>query len=453
MSVSLVARSRRVLTPQGLRPATLHVEDGAIASVGPYDHVHADGALLDFGEKVLLPGLFDSHVHVNDPGRAEWEGFETATAAAAAGGVTAIVDMPLNSVPTTVSAAALASKLAAARGRLSVDCGFWGGVVPGNVPELEPMAKAGVSGFKAFLVDSGIPEFPAVREEDLAAAMPVLAALGRPLIAHAEVACAAAEPQGDPRSYATYLKTRPKAWENEAIELLIRLCRKTRCRVHVVHLSSAEAVAALRAAKQEGLPVTAETCPHYLALSAEEVPAGSTQFKCCPPIREKANQERLWDALRERVIDFVVSDHSPCPPELKEPASGDFLKAWGGISSLELLLPVVWTEARRRGFALADVARWLCAGPAQLAGWQERKGALAPGRDADFVVFDPDASFVVEPARLKQRHKLTPYAGARLFGAVEKTYLRGEPIYDPNDPSPRRGRGRALLHDLLPVPR
>jgi allantoinase len=344
--------------------------------------------------------------------------------------VTTVVDMPLNSIPATTSRASLRVKQQAARGQLVVDCGFWGGVVPGNADELPAMIEDGVCGFKAFLIPSGVEEFPHVEEADLRRALHVLAPRGIPLLAHAELARSAPTPNGDARLYSTYLHTRPPSWENEAIRLLIRLAAETGGAIHVVHLSSAEALSDLAAAREAGLPVTAETCPHYLALCAERVPAGRTDFKCSPPIRDEANRERLWKGLKEGIIDMVVSDHSPCSPERKGLEAGDFLAAWGGIASLQLRLPVVWTEARKRGFALADLARWLCARPAELAGLGGRKGRLAPGFDADVVVFDPESTFDVRPDGLHHRHKLTPYAGLRLEGVVEATFLRGVAVCD-----------------------
>jgi allantoinase len=371
-----------------------------------------------------MPGLVDTHVHCNEPGRTEWEGFATATRAAAAGGVTTIVDMPLNSVPATTSVDAFHAKLAAAHSKLTVDVGFWGGVVPGNAAELRPLREAGVLGFKCFLVPSGVDEFPGVGEADLRVALPVLAALGVPLLAHAEVpgpieAATATLGEASPHRYATWLASRPPAAEIGAIELLLRLCREHGARLHVVHLSASGAVDILRAAKAAGQPVSVETCPHYLALCAEEIGDGRTDCKCAPPIRERANNEALWAALEEGVIDLVASDHSPCPPAMKnlptgadaadrDAERGDFFRAGGGIASLELGLSVVWTTARRRGHGPERLAQWMSAAPALLAGLESRKGSIAPGRDADFVVWDPDATYTVDPARLHNRHTLTP---------------------------------------------
>jgi allantoinase len=397
---------------------------------------------VDAGELVVLPGLVDAHVHINEPGRTEWEGFLSATEAAAAGGTTTLVDMPLNSIPATTSVAALDAKRAAARDRLHVDCAFWGGVVPGNAAELGPLLDAGVPGFKCFLVPSGVDEFAHVSEADLREAMPILARRGAPLLVHAELA-SPVEDGGNPHAYATYLASRPASWENDAIRLMVRLARETGCAVHIVHLSSAEALPVLAEARAHGLSFTVETCPHYLHFAAEDVPEGRTDFKCSPPIRERANRESLWAGLAAGSIDMVVSDHSPCTPHLKRLESGDFLQAWGGIASLQLRLPVAWTEARRRGHGLSDLARWLCEKPAELAGLSSRKGRIAPGQDADLVIFDPDAEFLVEAGGVRHRHKLTPYAGRRLQGVVRTTILRGAVIYEAAKVTAER-RGRML---------
>ena len=382
-----------------------------------------------------MPGIVDTHVHINEPGRTEWEGFSTATRAAAAGGITTLIEMPLNSIPATTTAAGFREKLAAAAGKLWVDVGFWGGVVPGNASELRPLWESGVFGFKCFLVPSGVEEFAHVTEADLRAALPELAELKAPLLVHAElpgpIAQAAKKISGsDIRRYSTWLASRPRAAENEAIELVLKLAHEFDARIHIVHLSSSDAIPTLQEAKSKGQPVTVETCPHYLTFDAEDVGDGRTEFKCAPPIREKDNREKLWAALGDGTIDFIATDHSPCPPAMKLLETGDFLSAWGGIAALELSLPAVWTEASSRGYAVPRLAEWLCSGPARLAGLDRRKGTIAVGYDADFAIWNPDAEFSVDPAKLHQRHKITPYAGRKFSGQVETTFLRGRKIFD-----------------------
>ena len=424
-------RSRHTVAPGGVMDAVVTISGGRITEVAAADPSAAGGQ--DLGSLWLMPGLVDSHVHVNEPGRAEWEGFTTATRAAAAGGITTLVDMPLNSVPPTCEVAALAAKRSAARGQCHVDVGFWGGVVPGNARELESLAEAGVLGFKCFLAPSGVDEFTHVGERELREAMPIVARLGLPLLAHAEspraLEAAAASVKGrDVRAHATWLASRPAAAECEAIELLIRLARETGCRVHVVHLSAAEALPMIREARRSKLRLTIETCPHYLCFDAETIPDGATEFKCAPPIRERANREALWAGLREGLIDLIATDHSPCPPAMKQRERGDFTAAWGGIASLECSLAAVWSEARARGFTAAHVAHWMSAAPARLAGIESSKGAIAPGRDADLIAFDPDRSWTVEAPLLEQRHKLTPYLGRTLKGRAVATWLRGQRV-------------------------
>ncbi|MEZ4365728.1 MAG: allantoinase AllB [Kofleriaceae bacterium] len=429
-----MVRSRRVVTPEGVRPAAVHVTAGRIVAVAGWDEVPAGAHLHDAGELAVMPGIVDTHVHLNEPGRTDWEGFATATQAAAAGGTTTVVDMPLNSIPPTTTREALAAKRAAARGQCAVDVGFWGGVVPDNLGELAGMVDDGIRGFKCFLVDSGVPEFGWVDEAQLTPAMGALAGLRVPLLVHAEVAgpidaAAAGLVDADPRAYLTYLRSRPAAAEEDAIALAARLCRATGARTHIVHHSAASALALVAAARADGAPLSAETCPHYLHFVAERIPDGATAFKCAPPIREEANREALWAALADGTLALVASDHSPCTPALKALDAGDFAAAWGGISGLQLALPVTWSEARRRGHTLVDLVRWMCAAPAALAGLVGRKGVLAAGADADLVVFDPDAPFEVVPSALRHRHKLTPYAGETLHGVVHTTFLRGEPIW------------------------
>jgi allantoinase len=394
------------------------------------------------GDLVVMPGLVDTHVHINEPGRTGWEGFATATQAAAAGGITTIIEMPLNSIPATVTPAALLEKMQAARRQCWVDVGFWGGVVPGNGCELRPLLHAGCFGFKCFLVPSGVVEFPCIDEHELRLAMAELSMSGARLLVHAESPEFITTGGEDVRKYSNYLNSRPKTAENSAIAMLLRLATDTGCAVHIVHLASAESVEPLRAARARRLPVTVETCPHYLTFHAEEVPDGATEFKCAPPIRERDNREFLWDALRAGVIDLIASDHSPCPPEMKQKSTGDFFAAWGGIASLQLSLPAMWTEASARGFSEGDVARWMAAMPAKLAGLSGRKGEIAPSCDADFVVWDPEETFTVKAANLCHRHKVTPYEGRTLRGVVKRTYLRGLLVSPDDQPRGQVLRGR-----------
>jgi allantoinase len=421
--VNLVLRSTRVVTPEGTRPAAVTVAGGPIDAVLPYDtEVPAGARLEDFGDDVLLPGLVDTHVHVNDPGRTEWEGFWTATRAAAAGGITTLLDMPLNSLPPTTTVEHLRTKQQVAAPKAHVDTGFWGGAIPSNVKDLRPLYEAGVFGFKCFLSPSGVEEFPELDQEQLARSMAEIAGFGGLLIVHAEDPHHLAEaPQRPGPAYADFLASRPRDAENTAIEGLIAHAKRLNARIHVLHLSSSDALPLIAAAKREGVRVTVESCPHFLTLTAEEVPDGATEFKCCPPIREAANQDALWAGLADGTIDCIVSDHSPCTTDLKTP---DFASAWGGISSLQLGLPAIWTEARRRGHCLDDVARWMSTAPAGLAGLT-RKGAIEAGRDADFAVLAPEATFTVDPAELFHRNQVTAYAGKTLHGVVRSSWLRG----------------------------
>ena len=448
----MVVRSHRVVLPEGERAASLYIRNGVVERIVDYASQDPTGAsVFNVPDLVISPGVVDTHVHINEPGRTEWEGFDTATRAAAAGGVTTLVDMPLNNVPATTTVSALHAKGEAARAQCHVDVGFWGGVVPGNATELDALVDAGVRGFKCFLVPSGVDEFPAVNEEDLRQALPILARRGVPLLVHAEIIAdrglriadsiedsnrqsAVGNPQsaiGNPQ-YAAYLATRPSSMELDAIHLMVRLAEEFRTRVHIVHVSSAEGVEAMTRAKAAWVPITAETCPHYLTFAADDIPDGATEFKCAPPIRDAAHREALWDGLASGALDLIASDHSPAPPALKTP--GDFLRAWGGIASLELSLPAAWTAykaaAPHRRNPLADLARWMSAAPASLAGLGGRKGRIAEGLDADLVVWDPDQDFVVDPARLHQRHTLTPYAGRSLCGTVLTTFVRGERVWD-----------------------
>ncbi|MFD3870166.1 allantoinase AllB [Streptomyces sp. NPDC058623] len=437
MAVELVLRSTRVITPEGTRAASVAVADGKITAVLAYEaEVPAGARLEDFGDDVLLPGLVDTHVHVNDPGRTEWEGFWTATRAAAAGGITTILDMPLNSLPPTTTVDHLRVKQEVARTKAHVDIGFWGGALPDNVKDLRPLHDAGVYGFKCFLSPSGVDEFPQLDQEQLAASLAEITGFGGLMIVHAEDPHhLESAPQNPGPKYADFLASRPKDAENTAIQNLIDQARRLNARVHVLHLSSSDALPLIAAAKAEGIRITVESCPHFLTLTAEEVPDGATEFKCCPPIRESANQDILWDALADGTIDCIVSDHSPSTADLK---TGDFATAWGGISSLQLGLPAIWTEARKRGHGLEDVVRWMSAAPAALAGLA-RKGAIEAGRDADFAVLAPEETFTVDPAELHHRNQVTAYAGKTLHGVVKSTWLRGTQIADHGTPTEPTG--------------
>jgi allantoinase len=428
-------RSKRVVTPEGIEAATVQMRDGVITAIAGYDDVPSGKFIYEAGESVVMPGLVDTHVHINEPGRTDWEGFETATRAAAAGGVTTLIDMPLNSIPATTTAAALEEKRASAQGKCWVNVGFWGGVVPGNSGDLQALYEAGAFGFKCFLVPSGVEEFENVREDDLRVALPVLASLGLPLLVHSELpapieAANKKLKKSDPTKYSTWLASRPPTAETTAIELMIRLAKEFQAHVHIVHLSSALSVPLISLAKRSGVKITAETCPHYLRFSAHNFPMRATQYKCAPPIRGWRDKKVLLTALGRGKIDFVVSDHSPSPPDLKCLDSGDFFKAWGGISSLQLGLPVMWTYVRRRNFTLKHIVQWMCTGPARLAGLEKRKGTIAVGYDADVVALNSKEKFRVRPELLFHRHKLSPYAGEELCGVVEATFLGGEMIYD-----------------------
>jgi len=471
-SQNQVIRSQRMILIGDAepKPASILIMNGKIEAVGSYSEPFDETPSTDFGNQLILPGIVDTHAHINEPGRTEWEGFQTATWAAAAGGVTTVIDMPLNSIPATTSAEALRIKGETAESQCSIDYGFWGGVIPGNHSELKSMIHAGVMGFKCFLIDSGVPEFPATDEAVLRKIMPILAAAGLPLIVHAELCTSQtmiatssphppqAPPEREPThlihashaaqtSYATYLSSRPAQWEVAAIRMMIGLSEETGCRVHIVHLSAAGALGDIRQAKARGTPITVETCPHYLTFTAEEIPDGATLFKCAPPIRERENRERLWQGLESGIIDCIVSDHSPCTPILKELKTGDFEKAWGGISGIQFSLPAVWTEMKNRGIPISRLTTWMSKNPALLAGLSKRKGALQPGFDADFIVFDPEAKQVFNSSpgsnsgsgsgltQIYHRHRPSPYEGHHFYGTVLKTFVRGNLIYDAITPA------------------
>ena len=426
---NVVIKSNRIVLPGKISDGYVIISRGVIVDI--VQHFPPDfGKLIDVGDKVLMPGVIDTHVHINDPGRSHWEGFDTATKAAIAGGITVLVDMPLNSSPVTTTAEAFNEKIKATVNKLHTNCGFWGGIVPGNEGEIDGLAQQGVLGFKAFLTHSGIEDFPNVTESDLDKAMPLIAKHDLPLLVHCEISDETQTVGDDRSSYQYYVSSRPKKWEDNAIALMLRLCEKHHCKVHIVHLSSSDSIGMIRNAKERGLPITVETAQHYLYFSAEDIGDRQTLHKCAPPIRDRENRELLWAALKEGVIDFVATDHSPAPPEMKELEKGDFMKAWGGISSLQWALPVLWTVAKPRGFSLTDLAKWLCEGPARLLGDKFKKGKIERGYDADLVVLDDERTFTVNEASIHHKHKITPYLNHKLLGVVEQTWLGGVKVFD-----------------------
>jgi allantoinase len=441
--IDIAIISNRTITPDGIKRAVVLIKKGKIEDV-LNELPDGDFPVTDVGDSVLMQGIIDPHVHINEPGRTEWEGFDTATKAALAGGITSMIEMPLNASPVTTTVRAFEEKIKSAEGKIHTNCGFWGGVIPGNEKDIEPLIERGVFGFKAFLAHSGIEEFPNVTEDDLRKVMPVIAKHNLPLLVHCELGVTLSLSKGDNRLYANYLSSRPKKWEDDAIALMIRLCEEFNCRTHIVHLSSADSIGQIVKARQKDLPLTVETCQHYLFFNAEQIKDGQTEFKCAPPIREKANNEKLWQALKEGIIDFVATDHSPAPPEMKELESGDFMKAWGGISSLQFSLPVLWTAAKKHGCNLSDMAKWLCEKPALLPQLKTkacptesfRRGKIAKGFDADFVVWSPEEKFIVSKNMIHHKHKITPYLNEELYGVVEQTWLNGEKLFD----------GRKFLH-------
>ena len=454
-----VLHSTRVVTPKGIKDAIIFIKNGKIVDIVENTEgvLSADksAATVSFGDAVIMPGIIDAHVHINEPGRTDWEGFDTATRAAAAGGVTTLIEMPLNASPVTTTVAAFEKKLAATEGKLHVNCGFYGGFIPQNYKDLPDLMTSGVFGIKCFLTHSGIEEFPNVTIGDLHNAMPLIEKTGLPLLVHAEMDTPHSGLLGlkkHPTSYQAYLKSRPKSWENHAIEMLLYLCKKTNCRTHIVHLSSADLINTLKKAK-ETLPLTVETVPHYLYFNAEDIPDGETIYKCAPPIREAKNNDKLWHGLKNGTIDFIGSDHSPAPPSLKEIESGNLAKAWGGISGLQFTLPVVWTmvhpeiigKAQPLGFTLLNIVKWLCSNPAHFLGLTE-KGSIEVGKDADLTIWNPDLTFTVEEKNIQHRHKITPYLGKILRGGILQTYVGGDLVFD-NGTVTNLQKGRVLLRN------
>jgi allantoinase len=438
MSLTII-KSRKAVIGNEVKEAFVVIKNGIIADVLSSIDYNVDDKLIDAGDDILMPGIIDPHVHINEPGRTEWEGFETATKAAISGGITTVVDMPLNSSPVTTTVKNFEQKISAAQHQLYTNCGFWGGVVPGNSQEIEPLIEKGVLGFKAFLTHSGIDEFPNVTEAYLRKAMPVIARHGLPLLVHCELTSDQFR-QSNPRSYQQYLDSRPKEWEDHAIALMISLCEEYDCPVHIVHLSSANSIEQIKKAKEQGLPLTVETAQHYLYFNSEKIQDGHTEFKCAPPIREKENNEKLWLALKEGSIDFVATDHSPAPPMLKETSGGDFTKAWGGIASLQFALPVLWTAAMQRGIAITEVSKWLSVNPSKLVRLENKKGQIARGYDADLIIVNTEKSFEVKEDTILHKHKLTPYLHECLYGVVESVFLNGEKVFEASSLLQKKGK-------------
>jgi allantoinase len=431
MLTMFAIKSTRVVFSNEIKPAILLINNGVIESILDVLPTDAAYTIIDAGNKIVMPGVIDTHVHINEPGREEWEGFETATKAAIAGGVTLLVDMPLNASPVTTTVLALQQKITAATSKLYCNVGFWAGIVPGNQQHIAALATAGVLGFKAFLTHSGIDEFPNVTKADLQMAMPIIAANKLPLLVHCELVDGALiTTSANKKLYKNYVATRPTKWEDDAIELMIQLCATYNCAVHIVHLSAATSINQILQAKQKGLPITVETGQHYLYFNADEIPDGNTAFKCAPPIRDKQNNDALWDALQSNIIDFVATDHSPATPNLKEVESGDFIKAWGGIASIQFALPIMCTLAKKRNATFTDILKWMCEKPAILAGVQHVKGKLAIGFDADIIIVDDEKTFTVTEQNILHKHKLTPYLHHQLCGVVTHTFLAGNLVFE-----------------------
>ena len=421
--------SQRVLTPKGERPAAILIQEEKIMDVVSISEISSDCPVEDMKNDVVMPGLVDTHVHINEPGRTDWEGFETATKAAAAGGITTLVDMPLNCIPVTTTVDALNQKIAATKNQLWVDCGFYGGLIPDNLQNIESLADAGVLGFKAFLSHSGIDEFPNINEKHLREALPIFANKGIPVLVHAELENGATQSE-DHSTYKSFQDSRPKSWENNAVKLLIQLSKEFDARIHIVHLSSADILAEIAQTRNDGYPISVETCPHYLHFSSEHISDGDTRFKCAPPIWESDNKEKLWSGLENGLINFITSDHSPCTAELKNLEVGDFEKAWGGISSIQFTLPVIWTECKTRGYSMDQLINWMSKQPAKFIGKDQQKGQISPGFDADLVCWNPDEKYIIQKEAIHHKNKLTPYEGESLYGVVNATFLRGQKVYE-----------------------
>jgi len=426
---NLAITSQRVITPQEERAAAILIRGEKILDIISISEIPTDCPVEDMGNNVVMPGLVDTHVHINEPGRTDWEGFETATKAAAAGGITTLVDMPLNCIPVTTTVDALNQKIVATQNQLWIDCGFYGGLIPDNIQDIEPLADAGVLGFKAFLSPSGIDEFPNILESHLREALPVLSKKGIPILVHAELENGTTQSK-EQKTYKSFQDSRPKSWENNAIKLLIQLSKEFDARIHIVHLSSADILAEIAQTRNDGYPISVETCPHYLHFASENISDGDTRFKCAPPIWEGENRENLWRGLEKGMINFITSDHSPCTPELKNMKAGNFEKAWGGISSIQFTLPVIWTECKARGFSIDQLINWMSTAPAIFIGKDQQKGQISPGYDADLVCWNPDEKYIIQKKAIHHKNKLTPYEGESLYGVVNTTFLRGQKVYE-----------------------
>ncbi len=440
-----IFHSKNVLTPDGIKEAYIFIEDGKIIEVTDKYSGDFSMSIEDFGDKVIMPGLVDTHVHINEPGRTDWEGFLTATKSAAAGGITTLIDMPLNSSPVTANRASFEEKLVSTKDKLYVNVGFYGGLIHGNSDKMKELIENGVTGIKAFMINSGIDEFPFAREEDLREAMEIISKYEIPLLVHAELESPLLlSKDHDPCSFKSFLINRPTKWETNAIKLLIELSREYSCHVHIVHVSSGESISLIEKAKKEGLKITAETCPHYLFFSSDDIPDNDTRFKCTPPIRDKKNQDKLWEGIENGVLDMIVSDHSPCDPQLKQMHSCNFDEAWGGISGLQFSLPAVWTEAKKRGISLERISELMSFNPAKLAGLDKCKGKIQEGFDADLTIFSPQKTFTVAENIIQHKHKITPYSGFELTGVVEAALIDGEKVYDSGSFSKNK-TGKAII--------